>query len=81
MGVAYSLAAPGTASLPVGPCGQMVVELTQPITVAAIATANASGVMSFTTAVPASAFGVFVNLQGAEINSCTLSNSGTWRIR
>jgi plastocyanin len=81
VGVGYSLTGQGPSNLLASACGVITAELAPPVTVAAVLLADAAGGMTFPINIPPTAQGVFVYMQGLDLASCTLSNSGAWRIR
>jgi plastocyanin len=81
VGVGFSLVGQGPANVMAGSCGLISVELSQPITVEAVLLANAGGQISFSAIIPAIAQGMFIYFQALDLNACTLSNSGAWRVR
>ncbi|MCP4092265.1 MAG: hypothetical protein GY747_02360 [Planctomycetes bacterium] len=81
MGIAYSLSGAGPTLLPAGPCGPILAELSAPVTIALLSAADASGTLTMSANIPAMAQGISVYWQALDLASCTLSNSGTWRIR
>ena len=81
MGIAYSLSGAGPTSLPAGPCGPVLADLSAPVTIAILAAANSSGELSIPANIPIVAQGMSVCWHALDLDSCTLSNSGTWRVR
>lgn len=81
IGIAYSLSGSGPTSLPAGPCGPVFADLSAPVTIAILAPANASGALSIPANIPIVAQGMSVYWHALDLDSCTLSNSGTWRVR
>jgi plastocyanin len=81
VGIAYSLAGQGPTSLLAGPCGLVSVDLAAPIEVLATLPTNPSGTVAMSALVPVGTQGFTVYFQALDLGSCTLSNSGAWRIR
>ena len=80
VGIGYSLTGQGPSNMFAGPCGLLTAELSTPVTVPAILLADAAGSVTFASNVPPNTLGIFVYLQALDLDTCTLSNSGAWRI-
>ena len=74
VGLAYSLTGPGPTSVNTGICGVMSVDLSTPVNVLALATADANGDYALTRNVPVGARGRRIWIQGLDFGTCTLSN-------
>ena len=72
--IGYSLAGPGPAVIPGGPCGPLTVLLTPPIGQIGPLVASATGAASFTGPVPAGTTGMMVWFQGFDLATCGLTN-------
>lgn len=81
VGVAYSLTGQGPTNLFAGPCGMISAELTAPVTVLATVFSDSLGNAPIPVNVPPRTQGITVYMQALDISTCTLSNSGAWRIR
>ncbi len=80
VGYAYSLAGPGPASLPVGPCGVMTIAIAAPVTLLPQKNADAAGTALLTTSIPAGISGLKVWIQALDLASCRLSNGATMTV-
>jgi hypothetical protein len=74
VGLAYSLVGPGPTSVNTGICGVMSVDLSAPVSVLALSTADANGDYSLIRNVPVGARGRRIWIQGLDFGTCTLSN-------
>lgn len=77
IGIGYSLTGNGPVMVDAGPCGMIMANLTPPIEVLTMNTADSSGNLSYSVTVPSSASGRTVHFQSLDFGSCTLSNGVT----
>ena len=72
---AYSLVGGGPTSVPLGPCGVVALDLSQPIRVQPPVHADASGAASLSASVPPATAGRSIWMQAYDAAGCGLSNS------
>lgn len=74
VGIGFSLTGTGPTTVNAGPCGNISVDLSAPVQVLAVNSADSSGNFYYTGNVPPTASGATVHLQALDLSTCALSN-------